>query len=334
MGYNVSGNIFKEGYYMEMVKLSPFVADNIWGGTRLITEYGIETDKDPVAEAWVLSCHPAGPSTVLNGKFKGMSLQEVYLKDKSICGKKGEKYEFFPLLIKFIDAKRDLSIQVHPDDEYAMRVEGEYGKTEAWYILDCDPDAELILGFNRNVSVEEFKKAAQSDEMMDICNRVKVKKGDVFFIESGTMHAICKGILLAEVQQNSNTTYRIYDYGRLGKDGKPRELHVDKAADVTNLCPPSIPDSSKREVESFGNATRSKLTSCELFTMYELNVNGEYESVSDEDSFVSLLCLEGNATVECCGEKLEMKKGESIFIPANKGEFTVKGDVKLLETRL
>lgn len=319
---------------MEMVKLSPFVADNIWGGTRLITEYGIQTDKDPAAEAWVLSCHPAGPSTVLNGEFAGKTLQEAYLADKTICGTKGEKYEFFPLLIKFIDAKRDLSIQVHPDDEYAMRVEGEYGKTEAWYILDCEPDAELILGFNRNVTVEEFKKAAQSDEMMNICNRVKVKKGDVFFIESGTMHAICKGILLAEVQQNSNTTYRIYDYGRLGKDGKPRELHVDKAADVTNLCPPTIPDSSKREVESFDCAKRSKLTSCDLFTMFELSVDGEYSSVCDEQSFVSLLCLEGNAEIECAGEKLTMKKGESIFIPANKGKFTVSGNVKILETRL
>lgn len=319
---------------MEMVKLSPFVADNIWGGTRLITEYGIKTDKDPAAEAWVLSCHPAGPSTILNGEFAGKTLQEIYLADKSICGKKGEKYEFFPLLIKFIDAKRDLSIQVHPDDEYAMRVEGEYGKTEAWYILDCEPGDELILGFNRNVTVDEFKKAAQSDEMMSICNRVKVKKGDVFFIESGTMHAICKGILLAEVQQNSNTTYRIYDYGRLGKDGKPRELHVDKAADVTKLCPPSIPDSSKRETEKFDNATRSKLTSCDLFTMYELSIDGDYSSVSDADSFVSLLCLEGSGEVKSGNESLTMKKGESLFIPAGKGVFTVSGKIKLLETRL
>lgn len=319
---------------MEMVKLSPFVADNIWGGTRLITEYGIKTDKDPAAEAWVLSCHPAGPSTILNGEFAGKTLQEIYLADKSICGKKGEKYEFFPLLIKFIDAKRDLSIQVHPDDEYAMRVEGEYGKTEAWYILDCEPGAELILGFNRNVTVDEFKKAAQSDEMMSICNRVKVKKGDVFFIESGTMHAICKGILLAEVQQNSNTTYRIYDYGRLGKDGKPRELHVDKAADVTKLCPPSIPDSSKRETEKFDNATRSKLTSCDLFTMYELSIDGDYSSVSNADSFVSLLCLEGSGEVKSGNENLTMKKGESLFIPAGKGVFTVSGKIKLLETRL
>lgn len=319
---------------MEMVKLTPSVADNIWGGTRLITEYGIKTDKNPAAEAWVLSCHPAGPSTIQNGEFEGKTLQEAYLADKSICGTKGERYEFFPLLIKFIDARQNLSIQVHPDDEYAMRVEGEYGKTEAWYILDCEPDAELILGFNREISVEEFKKAAQSDEMMNICNRIKVKKGDLFFIESGTMHAICKGILLAEVQQNSNTTYRIYDYGRLGKDGKPRELHVDKAADVTKLCPPSIPDSSERKTEVYGNSVKSELTKCDLFVMYELKVNGEYKSVADDTSFVSLLCLEGCGTVKCGENELALKKGESLFIPANSGEFVVDGKLNLLETRL
>ena len=234
---------------MEMFKLIPSVADYIWGGRRLIEEYGIKTDKDPAAEAWVLSCHSAGPSTVEDGEFKGQTLEQVWENHKEICGTNGNKFEFFPILIKFIDAKNNLSIQVHPDNDYAMRVEGEYGKTEAWYILDCDEGAELILGFNREVSVEEFKKAAQSEEMLNIVNKVKVKKGDLFFIESGTLHAICKGILLAEVQQNSNTTYRVYDYGRVGADGKPRALHIDKAADVTKLCPPTIPNASERAVE-------------------------------------------------------------------------------------
>ena len=319
---------------MEIVKLTPSVADNIWGGTRLIEEYGIKTDKNPAAEAWVLSCHSAGPSTVQNGKYEGKTLQEVYLEDKSICGKKGEQFEFFPLLIKFIDAKQNLSIQVHPDDEYAMRVEGEYGKTEAWYILDCDPDAELILGFNREVSVEEFKEAAKSDAMMDICNKIKVKKGDLFFIESGTMHAICKGILLAEVQQNSNTTYRIYDYGRLGNDGKPRELHVDKAADVTKRCPPVIADSSYRKTEKFENATRAELTTCDLFTMYKLDVDGKYSAVADDESFVSLLCLEGEGKVTCGETTLSFVKGESVFIPASSGEYTIEGKLEILESTL
>lgn len=319
---------------MEMFKLTPFIADYIWGGSRLIDEYGIKTDKSPAAEAWVLSCHKAGPAVVTEGEYEGKTLQEIYESDKSICGTNGQKFEFFPILIKLIDAKNNLSIQVHPDDEYAMRVEGEYGKTEAWYILDCDDDAELILGFNRDVSVEEFKEAAQSEKMLDIVNKVKVKKGDLFFIEAGTMHAICKGIMLAEVQQNSNTTYRIYDYGRLGADGKPRPLHVDKAADVTKLCPPEIPDASARKTEEFDGAVRTELTACDLFKMYNLKISDSFESVADETSFVSLLCLEGSAEVECGEKTLGFKKGESIFIPANAGRFSVKGETEILETRV
>lgn len=319
---------------MEMFKLIPHIADYIWGGTRLIDEYGIKTDKNPAAEAWVLSCHEAGPSIVADGEFKGRTLQQVYEADKSICGTHGEKFEFFPILIKLIDAKNNLSIQVHPDNEYAMRVEGEYGKTEAWYILDCDDDAELILGFNRKVSAEEFKEAAQSEKMLDIVNKVKVHKGDLFFIEAGTMHAICKGIMLAEVQQNSNTTYRIYDYGRLGADGKPRPLHVDKAADVTKLCPPEIPDASRRKTEKFKNAVRAELTSCELFSMFSLEIDGVYSAEADDMSFVSLLCTDGSGTVSCGNKKLGFKKGESIFIPASSGEYVIEGSAKILETRI
>ncbi len=319
---------------MEMFKLIPSVADYIWGGRRLIEEYGIKTDKAPAAEAWVLSCHSAGPSTVEDGEFKGQTLEQVWENHKEICGTNGNKFEFFPILIKFIDAKNNLSIQVHPDNDYAMRVEGEYGKTEAWYILDCDEGAELILGFNREVSVEEFKKAAQSEEMLNIVNKVKVKKGDLFFIESGTLHAICKGILLAEVQQNSNTTYRVYDYGRVGADGKPRALHIDKAADVTKLCPPTITNASEREVEKQDGGTRTHLTECDLFKMYSVETNGEYVSEAGDESFVSLLCLDGSAEVVCGKKTLGMKKGESLFIPASSGEFKIIGKTHMLETRI
>ena len=319
---------------MEMFKLIPSVADYIWGGRRLIEEYGIKTDKDPAAEAWVLSCHSAGPSTVEDGEFKGQTLERVWENHKEICGTNGNKFEFFPILIKFIDAKNNLSIQVHPDNDYAMRVEGEYGKTEAWYILDCDEGAELILGFNREVSVEEFKKAAQSEEMLNIVNKVKVKKGDLFFIESGTLHAICKGILLAEVQQNSNTTYRVYDYGRVGADGKPRALHIDKAADVTKLCPPTITNASEREVEKQDGGTRTHLTECDLFKMYSVETDGEYVSEAGDESFVSLLCLDGSAEVVCGKKTLGMKKGESLFIPASSGEFKIIGKTHMLETRI
>lgn len=319
---------------MEMFKLIPSVADYIWGGRRLIEEYGIKTNKDPAAEAWVLSCHSAGPSTVEDGEFKGQTLEQVWENHKEICGTNGNKFEFFPILIKFIDAKNNLSIQVHPDNDYAMRVEGEYGKTEAWYILDCDEGAELILGFNREVSVEEFKKAAQSEEMLNIVNKVKVKKGDLFFIESGTLHAICKGILLAEVQQNSNTTYRVYDYGRVGADGKPRALHIDKAADVTKLCPPTITNASERDVEKQDGGTRTHLTECDLFKMYSVETDGEYVSEAGDESFVSLLCLDGSAEVVCGKKTLGMKKGESLFIPASSGEFKIIGKTHMLETRI
>ncbi|MGN1479217.1 MAG: type I phosphomannose isomerase catalytic subunit [Acutalibacteraceae bacterium] len=319
---------------MEMFKLIPSVADYIWGGTRLIDEYGIKTDKNPAAEAWVLSCHEAGPSTVESGEFKGKTLSEIYEAHKEICGTNGKKFEFFPILIKLIDAKNNLSIQVHPDNDYAMRVEGEYGKTEAWYILDCDEDAELILGFNREVSVDEFKQAAQSEKMLDIVNRIKVKKGDLFFIEAGTMHAICKGIMLAEVQQNSNTTYRIYDYGRLGADGKPRPLHVDKAADVTHLCPPEIPDAASRKTESFPGGVRTTLKECDLFKMYNIKTDGEVTLTADETSFVSLLCLDGEARISCGKTTLNLKKGESLFIPADSGKFTINGKADFLETRI
>ena len=319
---------------MEMFKLIPSVADYIWGGRRIIQEYAIKTDKAPAAEAWVLSCHSAGPSTVEDGEFKGQTLEQVWENHKEICGTNGNKFEFFPILIKFIDAKNNLSIQVHPDNDYAMRVEGEYGKTEAWYILDCDEGAELILGFNREVSVEEFKKAAQSEEMLNIVNKVKVKKGDLFFIESGTLHAICKGILLAEVQQNSNTTYRVYDYGRVGADGKPRALHIDKAADVTKLCPPTITNASEREVEKQDGGTRTHLTECDLFKMYSVETDGEYVSEAGDESFVSLLCLDGSAEVVCGKKTLGMKKGESLFIPASSGEFKIIGKTHMLETRI
>lgn len=319
---------------MEMFKLNPSVADYIWGGTRLIDEYGIKTNKSPAAEAWVLSCHEDGPSTIENGKFEGLTLQQFYESHKEFCGTNAEKIEFFPILIKLIDAKNNLSVQVHPDDEYAMKTKGEYGKTEAWYILDCDDDAELILGFKREVSVDEFKKAAQSEEMLNIVNKVKVKKGDLFFIEAGTLHAICKGILLAEVQQNSNITYRVYDYGRLGADGKPRELNVEHAANVTKLCPPSIKDEASRQAEVQPGGSRTTLLVCDLFKIYNILANDFYVLNADKTSFISLLCLNGEAKVTCEKNTLDIKKGESLFVPAGMGKVEIKGKAEFLETRI
>ena len=178
-----------------MLKLKPALKDYLWGGTKLKTDFGFQSDKDIVAEGWMLSCHKDGESIVENGEYKGKTLSEVIeLCGKDVLGKDCEKFDFFPILIKLIDAKKDLSVQVHPDNEYAMRVEGEYGKTECWYILDCDEGAELIYGFNREISSEEFKKRIENNTFLEVVNKVKVHKGDMFFIEAGTLHAIGSGI--------------------------------------------------------------------------------------------------------------------------------------------
>ena len=220
---------------MDILKLSPIFKDYIWGGTRLRDDFKMETDIDPVAEGWMLACHKDGMNTVDGGKYDKKTLQEVIDIEGSekVLGKNSKKFDYFPVLIKIIDAKNNLSIQVHPDDEYAKRVEHEFGKTEIWYVLDADNDAQLIYGFKNKISKEDFRKAIENNTLPEVLNSVKVQKGDLFFIEAGTVHAIGKGTLIAEIQQNSNSTYRVYDYGRLGKDGKPRELHIDKAVDVT-----------------------------------------------------------------------------------------------------
>lgn len=316
------------------MKLKPAISSTIWGGRRLINEYGVETDKENAAEAWVLSCHPSGCSTIENDKYAGRTLKSVYDENRSICGKNGERFSEFPILIKFIDARDNLSIQVHPDEEYARRVENGAGKTECWYILDCDDDAYLILGFNEKIDGETFKRSIENDTLLDYVKKVKVKKGDFFFIESGTLHAICKGILLAEVQQNSDTTYRIYDYNRKSADGKPRELHISKAVDVTNTSPYSFDINEHcRKAEPLYN-DKILLTSCELFTVFKTEVKDTYKSFADESSFVSLLALDGDGALECCGQKLPFKKGDSFFIPAGAGDFSVNGRLDVLETRI
>ncbi|MCL2508895.1 MAG: mannose-6-phosphate isomerase, class I [Oscillospiraceae bacterium] len=312
------------------MKLIPAVSSTIWGGRRLIDEYGVKTDEENAAEAWVLACHKNGRAVIGNGEHAGKTLEAVFKDAPGICGKNGERFKEFPILIKFIDARDNLSIQVHPDEEYAQRVENGAGKTECWYILDCDEDAELILGFEHGVSKEEFRQSISDGTLLDDVRKVKVKKGDFFFIEAGTLHAICKGVLLAEVQQNSDTTYRIYDYNRKNPDGTYRELHIDQAVDVTKRVPYRF-DSCKVKIL---DKQKKCLVECKLFSLYRVDSRGEYESRAGAESFVSLLVLDGEGKLSCSGERMNLRKGDSIFIPANAGDFTVTGDVELLETRI
>ena len=309
------------------LKLKAPLKDYIWGGTKLITDFNKKTDLNKVAESWELSCHKDGQSVIENGEFAGMTLSDyITKKGKKILGTDCEKFEEFPVLIKLIDAKDNLSVQVHPDNEYAMRVEGEYGKTEMWYIVDCDEGASLLYGFKEKISKDKFAECIENNTLLDVANSVSVKKGDVFFIEAGTLHAIGKGILIAEIQQNSNTTYRVYDYGRVGVDGKPRELHVEKAKDVTKLEPPTRPVKPEGAPIKKDGYTQTLLSSCEYFTVNVLDIDTEAVLSADDKSFNSLLCLEGAAEViSADGEKVSMEKGDSVFIEADFGKYTVKG---------
>ena len=312
---------------MEILKLNAPCKDYIWGGNRLREEYGKVSDADKIAESWELSCHKDGQSVIANGKDKGKTLSEYVAENKNALGTACDRFEYFPILIKLIDAKDNLSVQVHPDNDYAMRVEGEYGKTEMWVIVDCDPGAFLYFGVNRPVSKEEFRQRIENNTVLEVLNKVEVHPGDVFFIQSGTIHAIGAGILICEIQQNSNVTYRVYDYGRVGKDGKKRELHIEKAVAVTNCAPAKKDDSHYPHIAD-----------CDYFTVDKLNLDGttfnKLEGTVSEKSFLSILVLDGEGTITSNGESVSYKKGDSIFLTAGSGEYSIEGVCDALLTTI
>lgn len=309
--------------------LKPSVKDYIWGGTKLKTEYRLETEKEIAAEGWMLSCHKDGESVILNGSLAGKTLSEALkIWGKKALGSGAQRFEEFPILIKLIDANQKLSVQVHPDDEYALRVEGEFGKNEMWYVVDADENASLIYGFNKTLEKEEFERRIKDNTLNAVCNFVPVKKGDVFFISAGTLHAIGEGILIAEVQQNSNSTYRVSDYGRLGADGKPRPLHIEKALAVTKTTPPTQAYGAVGETESFGYGTERQLASCEFFSSKILNLKGKKDIYSPK-SFVSLVVLDGECSVAYREENILLNKGQSVFVPAGLN-VSVNGKAEIL----
>lgn len=309
--------------------LKPAMKDYLWGGTKLKEEWGFETDKNIAAEAWLLSSHKDGDGIVANGELKGKAFSEVLsLWGKEALGERAEKFSYFPILIKFIDAKQSLSVQVHPDDEYALKNEGEFGKSEMWYIVDCEEGAELIYGFKENISKEEFERRIKDNTLPEVCNYVPVKKGDVFFIEAGTLHAIGAGILICEVQQNSNSTYRVWDFGRVGADGKPRELHIDKALDVTKCEKPTRPYGRVGEIVGDENDFKRELVNCDLFKSGIMKIS-EKGTIETNGSFTSLIFLDGEAEVKWNEGSFNAKKGDSVFVPAGM-EVKIKGNAELL----
>ena len=310
--------------------LKPPIKDYIWGGTRLRDEYGKESELERLAESWELSCHKDGGSIIDSGEFAGMPLTDFVNEHPEVLGSNCSRFEYFPVLIKLIDAKDNLSVQVHPDDAYAKRVEGEYGKTEMWYIVDCDEGAQLIYGFKDKISREDFRKAIEENTLLDCVNSVPVKKGDVFFIESGTLHAIGKGILIAEIQQNSNTTYRVYDYGRVGADGKPREL---QALEVTSLEPPAVEYGQKKKINRAG-MWQTPLADCKYFTADKYDIFRSMQLETDTHTFRHIIVLEGEGEVVCGDDSIAVKKGSSVFVPAGSETCIIKGNCSIIITTI
>lgn len=318
--------------------LKPSAKDYLWGGNRLNDEFAKEIELSPLAETWECSTHPDGPSFVVSGEYEGKTLTEVLKNHPEFLGTHPKTRDGLPILIKFIDAKNDLSVQVHPTDDYANEYEnGQLGKTEMWYVLDASKDASLVYGLSHTTDKEVIKEAIENGTVEKYLQKVPVKKDDVFFIEAGTIHAIGAGALIAEIQENSNLTYRMYDYNRVGKDGKKRELHIEKALDVANLNGMAEPKQPLRVLKYRQGVASELLSRCKYFEVYRMIVNTERRQVvhyqSDEISFRVLLCVNGCGVVKFADEMLDVYKGDCIFVPADSVELTLHGKMQFLDVR-
>lgn len=316
--------------------LQPSGKDYLWGGQRLNTEFEKQIDLDPLAETWECSTHPDGPSIVKTGGFKGQTLSKVISDNPHFLGARHSEDKALPILIKFIDAKSDLSVQVHPNDEYAKAYEdGQLGKTEMWYVLDAAKDARLVYGLKKDCTKEQIRESIEKGKLSNLLQSVKVNKDDLFFIEAGTIHAIGAGCLIAEIQENSNLTYRLYDYDRVGKDGKKRELHIDKSLKVANLKSSSEPKQPLRVLKYRPGVAKELLSRCKYFEVYRMLVNTERRQsvtyASDNLSFRVLLCIKGCGVLNFEDQSLEFFKGDCIFVPADSVEIKIHGHAHFLD---
>lgn len=309
---------------MYPIKFENIYYEKIWGG-RDFQSFRPNLVEGNIGESWDVACHKNGMSVVSNGQYKGKKLDELIdLYGQKLLGNKCNSKEF-PMLVKLINSRDKLSVQVHPNDEYAEKHENQQGKTEAWYVVDSEPNSYLIVG-TKDCDKETFKKAIENNETEKYLNKVNVKKGDCFLINSGLVHAICEGTIIAEIQQNSDITYRIYDYGR------PREIHVEQSLEVIDfdLNPVNLSD---KKIDHLDGYSKGTLCECDYFTIEKYIVNQEVKDSSDEDRFSILTCVDGNgriATEE--GFEENVNKGDSIFIPATMGRYTILGNVTYLKS--
>ncbi len=318
---------------MELFKFEPLLKQTIWGGDKIVTFKHLESDLDSVGESWEISGVPGDESVVANGEYKGKTLNEVLaeMKDKLVGADNYKRFgDRFPLLIKFIDARQDLSIQVHPDDETAHRQGKPMGKTEMWYVMDSDENASLKVGLKKKITPEEYAQMVEDDTICDALGNYKVKSGDCFFIPAGRIHAICRGSFIAEIQQTSDVTYRIYDYKRKDKNGNYRQLHTKEAAEAIDY---TVLDNYRTEYTPVKNEA-TPLVSCPLFTtaVYDLTEPMTLD-YSELDSFVILIALKGEGTIlTSSGETFSFREGESVLLPATTDMVKVEGTIKFLET--
>ena len=314
---------------MEPLFLNPLFMYRIWGGTALKDKFNYEIPSNNTGECWAISSHENGDCTIANGIYKDMTLSQLWNTHREVFGNApGDK---FPLLTKILDANDNLSVQVHPNDEYAnVNENGELGKTECWYIIDCDDDAEMIFGHNAT-SREELSQMIANNEWNDLLRRVKIKKGDFFYVPSGTIHALCKGTLVLETQQNSDTTYRVYDYDRVDDNGNKRELHVDKSIAVTTV--PHIEANSTYNTESTDSFNRTTFVNNEFFSVHKLEVFGKC-SFSHDKPFSLYSVLDGNGTFTTSTSSFELTKGDNFIIPSDLDEFTLDGNIEIIYSHI
>ena len=319
--------------------MKPAAKDYLWGGNRLNDDFSKDIDMHPLAETWECSTHPDGPSVVASGEHTGKTLIEVLREHPKYLGSHPKTKRELPILIKLIDAKQNLSVQVHPSDEYAKKYEhGQLGKTEMWYILDAAKDSKLVYGFNMNQDKEVVKKAIKNGTVEKYLQKVAVKKNDLFYIKAGTVHAIGAGALIAEIQESSNLTYRLYDYERIDKNGKKRELHIDKGLAVAELKAATEPRQPLRVLKYRRGCASELLCRCKYFEVYRMLINTERcrEMVSyqaDNTSFRVLLCTDGCGSVRTEEGSREFFKGDCIFVPANSERLRLHGQAQFLDVR-
>ena len=316
---------------MEILEFKPILKTLVWGGEKIVPFKGIKTKQEHVGESWEVSDVPGDESIVEGGSYDGRSLTELVKEFKGrLVGEKvyAASADVFPLLFKFIDAEGDLSIQVHPDDALAARLHGPgfNGKTEMWYVVDAAPGAHLFSGLSKEITPEQYEKMVEDGSITDALARYDVHPGDVFFLPAGRIHAICSGCFIAEIQQTSDLTYRIYDYKRLGLDGKPRQLHTEQAKLAIDYR--VLPDYRTRWQPRLNE--RVELVRCKYFTtsIFDLTQAVE-EDLSGVDSFVVVMCIEGSGTLSSDGSSLRLRRGATVLVPAENKKLRLAPDGKV-----